>query len=87
MTAIIKKTYLASDTTKQQTLYIRRMAGSAADKRHGRRACASTCWIDQVFTRQIQILDVDGLHDSACECYETVRSQYSKLLGDKLGAT
>jgi hypothetical protein len=36
---------------------------------------------------KIQILDVDGLHDSACECTETVRSHYSKLLGDKSGAT
>lgn len=36
---------------------------------------------------KIQILDVDGLHESACECTETVRSHYSKLLGDKLGAT
>ncbi|SHI06175.1 Crp/Fnr family transcriptional regulator [Bradyrhizobium erythrophlei] len=30
---------------------------------------------------KIQILNVDGLHEGACECYETVRSQYAKLLG------
>jgi hypothetical protein len=32
---------------------------------------------------RIQILDVDGLHERACECYETVRSQYAKLLGSE----
>jgi hypothetical protein len=32
---------------------------------------------------RIQILDVDGLHEGACECYETVRSQYAKLLGSE----
>jgi hypothetical protein len=31
---------------------------------------------------KIQVLDVDGLHEGACECYETVRSQYAKLLGN-----
>jgi hypothetical protein len=30
---------------------------------------------------KIQILNVDGLHEGTCECYETVRSQYAKLLG------
>jgi CRP-like cAMP-binding protein len=30
---------------------------------------------------KIQIIDVQGLHDGACECYETVRSQYANLLG------
>jgi CRP-like cAMP-binding protein len=30
---------------------------------------------------KIQILDVDGLREGACECYETVRSQYAKLIG------
>ena len=29
---------------------------------------------------KIQILDVDGLHEGACECYETVRSQYAAAL-------
>jgi CRP-like cAMP-binding protein len=32
---------------------------------------------------KIQILDVDGLHEGACECYETVRSHYVKLLGSE----
>lgn len=32
---------------------------------------------------KIQILDIDGLHEGACECYETVRSQYAKLLGSE----
>jgi len=30
---------------------------------------------------QIQVLDVDGLKESACECYETVAAQYQQLLG------
>src|SRR5438105_12763925 len=30
---------------------------------------------------KIQILDKDGLEDSACECYGTVKAQYEKLLG------
>jgi CRP-like cAMP-binding protein len=27
----------------------------------------------------ITILDADGLHDSACECYDTVKGHYAKL--------
>lgn len=30
---------------------------------------------------KIQIVDAEGLQDSACECYETVKTQYAKLLG------
>jgi Mn-dependent DtxR family transcriptional regulator len=30
---------------------------------------------------KIQILDVEGLREGACECYETVRSQYANLVG------
>jgi CRP-like cAMP-binding protein len=34
------------------------------------------------YTRgKIEILDIEGLIDSACECYETVNEQYSQLLG------
>ena len=34
------------------------------------------------YTRgKIEILDVDGLRESACECYETVKEQYRQLLG------
>jgi CRP-like cAMP-binding protein len=34
------------------------------------------------YTRgKIQILDVDGLKECACECYETVKGQYKQLLG------
>ena len=34
------------------------------------------------YTRgRIQILDVEGLKESACECFETVREQYAQLLG------
>jgi CRP-like cAMP-binding protein len=34
------------------------------------------------YTRgKIQLLDVEGLRDCACECYETVKSQYRQLLG------
>jgi CRP-like cAMP-binding protein len=33
------------------------------------------------YTRgRIEILDVDGLKDSACECYETIKEQYQQLL-------
>jgi Mn-dependent DtxR family transcriptional regulator len=30
---------------------------------------------------KIQILDAEALHDSACECYETVKRHYARLLG------
>jgi CRP-like cAMP-binding protein len=34
------------------------------------------------YTRgRIEILDVEDLKDSACECYDTVKEQYSQLLG------
>jgi len=34
------------------------------------------------YTRgKIEILDVDGAREAACECYETVREQYGQLLG------
>ena len=29
----------------------------------------------------IDILDVEGLREGACECYETVKEQYGQLLG------
>ena len=31
---------------------------------------------------RIQILDVDGLRESACECYNTVNRHYAQLLGN-----
>jgi CRP-like cAMP-binding protein len=31
---------------------------------------------------RIQILDVEGVRESACECYETVNSNYQALLGN-----
>jgi len=31
---------------------------------------------------KIQILDVEGLQETACECYQTVKDQYRQLLGD-----
>jgi CRP-like cAMP-binding protein len=35
------------------------------------------------YTRgKIQILSVDGLRETTCECYETINSQYRALLGD-----
>jgi CRP-like cAMP-binding protein len=35
------------------------------------------------YTRgKIQILSVDGLRETACECYETINSQYQALLGN-----
>jgi cAMP-binding proteins - catabolite gene activator and regulatory subunit of cAMP-dependent protein kinases len=34
------------------------------------------------YTRgRIEILDVEGIIDTACECYETVKAQYAELLG------
>src|SRR3954470_22651579 len=34
------------------------------------------------YTRgRIQLLDIEGLKDSACECYETTKEQYGQLLG------
>jgi CRP-like cAMP-binding protein len=30
---------------------------------------------------KIEIIDVEGLRESACECYETVRGHYERLLG------
>ena len=34
------------------------------------------------YTRgKICITNLEGLQDAACECYETVRSQYQRLLG------
>jgi CRP-like cAMP-binding protein len=39
------------------------------------------------YTRgKIQILDVEGLRESACECYETVKEQYRQLLGPVPGS-
>jgi CRP-like cAMP-binding protein len=32
---------------------------------------------------KIQILDLEGLRESACECYETVKDQYLQLFGPK----
>ena len=31
---------------------------------------------------KIQILNVDGLRETACECYEAVNSHYRALLGN-----
>jgi hypothetical protein len=30
---------------------------------------------------KIRILDADALHDSACECYESVKQHYDRMLG------
>jgi CRP-like cAMP-binding protein len=30
---------------------------------------------------KIEIIDVDGLREGACECYETIKAQYGQLLG------
>jgi Mn-dependent DtxR family transcriptional regulator len=34
---------------------------------------------------KIEVLDVEGLRESACECYETVKEQYDQLLGTPTG--
>ena len=31
---------------------------------------------------KIQILNVDALHETACECYTTVKAHYESLMGD-----
>src|SRR3978361_141428 len=31
---------------------------------------------------KIQILNVEGLHEGACECYQTVKQHYESLLGE-----
>jgi hypothetical protein len=31
----------------------------------------------------IQILNLDGLRQTACECYATVKAQYDRLLGPR----
>jgi CRP-like cAMP-binding protein len=35
---------------------------------------------------KIEIIDVEGLREAACECYETVREQYAQLLGEPSSA-
>jgi CRP-like cAMP-binding protein len=32
---------------------------------------------------RIEILNVEGLRESACECYETVNTSYTNLLADR----
>ena len=34
---------------------------------------------------KIEIIDVEGLREGACECYETVKAQYGQLLGTSPG--
>lgn len=34
---------------------------------------------------KIKILDLENLKQTSCECYGTIRDQYSKLLGDPVG--
>ncbi len=34
---------------------------------------------------KIEILDVEGLREGACECYETIKEQYGQLLGTPTG--
>jgi CRP-like cAMP-binding protein len=36
---------------------------------------------------KIQILNVEGLHESSCECYESVKGHYALLLGNGTPAT
>ena len=39
------------------------------------------------YTRgRIEILDVEGRRDTACECYETTKEQYAQLLGPSYGS-
>ena len=32
---------------------------------------------------KIQIINVEGLHEGTCECYQTVKMHYEKLLGER----
>src|ERR1700709_2707094 len=32
---------------------------------------------------KIQIINVEGLHEGACECYQSVKLHYEKLLGER----
>src|SRR6201747_1747809 len=32
---------------------------------------------------KIQIINVEGLHEGACECYQSVKQHYEKLLGER----
>jgi Mn-dependent DtxR family transcriptional regulator len=36
---------------------------------------------------KIQIVDVEGLQETACECYQTVKDNYERLLGPNLSTT
>jgi CRP-like cAMP-binding protein len=36
---------------------------------------------------KIQIVDAEALHDGACECYETVKRHYARLLGTEMSDT
>jgi CRP-like cAMP-binding protein len=36
---------------------------------------------------KIEILNIEGLRDSACECYETIKEQYAQLLGPSASLT
>ena len=38
------------------------------------------------YARGIQIVDVEGLKESDCECFETIKEQYAQLLGPSPGS-
>jgi hypothetical protein len=46
-------------------------------------SCTHASWSrhHQIHPPQNRILDVEGLQDTACECYETIKEQYGQLLG------
>jgi hypothetical protein len=33
---------------------------------------------------RIRLIDLEGLRDSACECYETIKAQGKRLLGNPI---
>jgi hypothetical protein len=55
--------------------------GCKENQRDVARAHASTGRNDKVFERPHLITDVEGLQETVCECYGTVKSYYQALLG------
>ncbi|WP_433995862.1 Crp/Fnr family transcriptional regulator [Bradyrhizobium genosp. L] len=73
-------------------IHARVLSGDArcqSNKRDGRGAHAQQAGIIKYTRGKIRITNLPALQDAACECYETVKSQYQGLLGggDIVGGT
>ena len=55
----------------------REMLGVQRTSSHTLQSCRS----DQVCRGKIQILNAEALQDGACDCYDTVKRHYERLLG------